>query len=126
MNTQTEATSTGNDRKSVKEEIVRLFDLLDPAQQEEIVQFVADLIASRPSLDLSAPQKRLQEIAEVTGQAAPTVLLDCDGGPSEALLAYCRQVDASLDWIFDGDARALIARAFHRRQIRQRQAARPS
>lgn len=126
MNTQTEATGTGNDRNSVKEEIARLFDLLDPVQQEEIAQLVTGLVAKRPTLDLVAPQKRLQEVAQVTGHAAPAVLLDGEGGPSDALLAYCRQVDASLDWIFDGDARALIARAFHRWQVRQSQAAHPS
>lgn len=55
--------------------------------------------------------ERLAQFVEWTGTAAPSRLLDEDGGPSNALLAFCKHQGLSMDWLFRGDVRGLVMRS---------------
>jgi hypothetical protein len=52
--------------------------------------------------------ERLAQFVEWTGTVAPSRLLDGDGAPSIALLAFCIHQGLSMDWLFRGDVRGLV------------------
>lgn len=59
----------------------------------------------------AAVYERLATFAEWTGTVPPETLLDEDGSPSDALLAFCRSQGLSLDWLFRGGVHSLVMRA---------------
>jgi len=51
--------------------------------------------------------KRVAGIAKALGCDAPKALLADDGGPSDALLAFCAETGATLEFVFQGNTEAM-------------------
>ncbi|MDF0603456.1 hypothetical protein P1J78_22245 [Psychromarinibacter sp. C21-152] len=64
--------------------------------------------------DMAATRERLEQFAEWTGTEAPATILDDEGAPTQELLAYARNEELCLDWLFLGDVRPLV-QAYRRR-----------
>lgn len=62
-------------------------------------------------------RERVSFIAATLAVKAPEKLVAADGGPSQEVLAFCRETGSSLDYIFSGDVTSMI-RQRHSAELR--------